>query len=411
LQPVIIVPGSKKTFWGNKNDTAATIDKLVGYDVLDQVKIIEMNDEKHLLELLEEHKIKVVVHISAYLDKEIHSYVLPKSKDKGVKWCVLGSNGDELRVVDYDRGEIIEKWDLITIVNDLWRKWIVEYLESVNPQKVKYAQDTIPIGNPILDQISQLKFKKGDILTKYNLPAGKKMIFLAPLADYSIPLIYKMVFFSKFMAKIINLPILKQLFKKYIRGRKNALIKDFDIIYNYADILRKIRCFADNNNAVIICKRRHKDKELKKCEKKYIDIIFEEGSFYPFLTLELMSAVDVYVGFESLCLLEAISLGKPAVNLISPMRMYFSDTGLNGVNWNKLWLDENAIFKIKNVSDVYKLYESKGWDEFCQKMKGSLTEQIQKYDNNHREQLLKTFLGSTEFNSSRRFLNAVEKIL
>lgn len=411
LEPVIVIPGSKNTFWGNKNGTAATIDKLVGYDVLSQIKIIEMNDEKHLLELLYEHNIKVVVNISAYLEKEIYSYVLPKSKDKGIKWCVLGSNGDELRVVDQDGGKVIENWDLLTVVNDIWKKWVAEYLEIVNPQKVRYAENAVAIGNPEFDQIPQLKFKREEILKKYGIPADKKMIFIAPAADYSIPVIYKMVFFSKFITKIINLPILKQLFRKYVCIRKDALIKDFDIIYNYADILRRIRYFADNNNAVIICKRRLKDKELKKCEKKYIDVIFEEGSFYPFLTLELMSAADIYVGFESLCFLEAISLGKPAINLISPMRMYFSNAGLNGVYWNKLWLDENAIFKIKDVSGVYKLYENKGWNDFCQKMKDSLAEQTQKYDNSHREQFLKTFFGSVEFNSARRFLNAVETIL
>ena len=34
LEPVIIVPASKYTFWGNKNDTTATIDKIRAYDSL-----------------------------------------------------------------------------------------------------------------------------------------------------------------------------------------------------------------------------------------------------------------------------------------------------------------------------------------------------------------------------------------
>lgn len=411
LEPVLVVPASANTFWGDKNDTAATIDKLGGYDVLNQITIIEMNDEKHLLELLYEYNIKVVVELSAYTNKEIYSYVMPESKKRGIKWCVLGSNGDELRVVDIDGGKLIENWDLITVVNDLWRKWVVRYLEGVNPQKVKYAKEAVAIGNPEFDQIPQLKFEREKILKKYGIPANRKIIFLAPPADYSIPLIYKMLFFNKFMTKIVNLPILKQLFKKYIRGRTDPLIKDWDRIISYVDVFKKIKKFSDRNNALIICKRRNKDKNLKRCERKYVDMIFEEGEFYPFRTLELLSVADIYIGFESLCCLEAIGMGKPAINLISSLRLYFSDTGLNGVYWNKLWLDNNAMFKIKNVSEVYNMFKDEDWDQFCKKMEGSLGEQVEKYDNGRREEFLKTFLGSSEFNSARRFLNAAEKIL
>jgi hypothetical protein len=411
LEPILVVPASVNTFWGNKNDTAATIDKLGGYDVLNQIMVIEVKDEKHLLELLYKYNIKVVVEISAYTNKEIYSYVMPESKKRGIKWCVLGSNGDELRVVDIDGGKLIENWDLITVVNNLWRKWVVKYLEEINPQKAKYAQEAVAIGNPEFDQIPQLKFEREKILKKYGVPTDKKIIFMALPADYSIPVIYKMLFFNKFITKIINLPVLKQLFKKYVCGRKNALIKNWDRIRSYVDVLKKIRKFSDRNNALIICKRRHKDKQLKRCERKYIDMIFEEGEFYPFRTLELLSIADVYIGFESLCFLEAIGTGKPAINLISPLRLYFSDAGLNGVYWNKLWLDDNAMFKIKDVSEVYNMLKDEDWNRLCKKMEGSLSEQIEKYNSGRRQEFLKTFFGGSEFNSAGRFLNAVEKIL
>lgn len=411
LEPVLVVPSSSDTFWGNKNDTAATTDKLAGYDVLNQITVIGMNDEKHLLGLLYEHNIKVVVEFSAYTNKEIYSYVLPESRKKGIKWCVLGSNGDELRVVDIDGGKLIDNWDLITVINDLWRKWVAEYLQEVNPQKVKYAQATVAIGNPVFDQTRQLEFKKDRIREKYGIPSGKKIIMLVLPADYSVPIIYRMVFFNSFVTKIINLPILKHLFKKYVSGKKGALIKDWDRIRSYIDILRRIRDFSDRNDALIICKRRHKDRKLKRCERKYVDMIFEEGEFYPFLTLELMSAADIYIGFESLCFLEAIGTGKPAINLISPLRLYFSGAGLNGVYWNQLWLNENALFKIRDVSEVYNMFKDADWCRFCEKMAGSLSEQVEKYDNGRREEFLRVFLGGSEFNSARRFLNAVEAIL
>lgn len=411
LEPVIIVPGSKNTFWGNKNDTAATIDKLVDYDVLSQVKIVEMNDEKHLLELLYKHNVKVVVDFAVTINKEISSYVLPKSKTRGVKWCVIGSNGDELRVVGVDRGKTIEQWDLITVVNDFWRTWVTEYLKEINPQKAKYAEKAISIGNPEFDQIRQFEFSREDILKRHGLASDKKIIFLAPAADYSIPIIYKLIFFNSFAAKIVNLPVFKQLFKWYVCKRKDALVKGWDGIRGYRDTLKKVREFADRNNAIIVCKRRHKDKKLKRCERECIDVIFEEGMFYPFLTLELMSVSDIYIGFESLCFLEAISLEKPAINLISPMRLYSSESGLNGINWNKLWLDNDAAFKIKDVSVVYQLYRNEDWDGFCEKMEDSLDGQVRGYDNDGREEFLKFFFGSSEFNSARKFLNAVEKIL
>jgi hypothetical protein len=411
LEPVIVIPGSNNTFWGNKNDTAATIDKLKGYDALGQVKIIEMNDEKHLLELLYKHNVKVVVEFSAATNKEISSYVLPKSKDRGVKWCVIGSNGDELRVVDFDGGKTVEQWDLITVVNDFWRRWVTEYLNEINPQKAKYAEKAISTGNPEFDQIPQLKFSRKEILDKYNLPSDKKILFLAPVADYNYPLIYRMLFFNKFVTKIINIPVLKQLFRKYVCAREEALIKNWDTIQNYTDILKKARNFADRNNAVIICKRRAKDGKLKKCEKEYIDFVFEEGSFYPFLTLELMSVSDMYIGFESYCFFEAVALEIPAINFVSPLQLYASKAGLNKVLWDKLWLANDALFKIKDVSEVYKTYIEQDWKKFCKKMEGSLIEQKQKYDNSLRKEFLKAFFGSSEFNSARRFLNAVETIL
>jgi len=411
LEPIMIVPASKHTFWGNKNDTAATIDKLGSYNVLNQISIIEMNDEKHLLELLYEHNVKVVVEFSAYTNKEIYSYVLPESKKRGVKWCVIGSNGDELRVVDIDGGKTIEQWDLITVVNDFWRRWVTEYLEKINPQKAKYAEKAVPTGNPVFDQIPQLKFDRREILRKYNIPADKKIVFLTSAADYSISPIYTMPFFNAFVSKATRFPLLKQLFKKYMCGRPNALIKNWDRLRNYNEILAIIRDFADRNNCIIVLKRRNKDKKLKRCEKKYADMIFKEGSFYPFLTLELLSVSDIYIGFESYCLFEAIASGKPAITLISSLRMASDNIGLNEKLWNKLWLAEDAILKIKNVSDIYKTYINQDWKEFRKRMEGSLTEQEQRYDNTHREMFLKTFWGSSEFNASRRFLNAVEEIV
>ena len=62
------------------------------------------------------------------------------------------------------------------------------------------------------------------------------------------------------------------MFRKYVCAREETLIKNWDTIQNYTDILRKIRSFADRNKAVIICKRRARDGKLKKCEKECFGI-------------------------------------------------------------------------------------------------------------------------------------------
>lgn len=411
LAPALIIPGRGDTLFGNKNNTAASREMLQHYAFYQDVRILEADNEQQLLALLLHNNVKAVVNVVPGESREICEYVMPESRKQGVRWCAMGSNGDELRVVARNKGATIEQWDLITTVNCLWKRWLIDFLAKVNPAKVASAKKIVAIGNPEFDQQEQCGFDRKQIREKYKLPRDKKIIFTISPPTYSVIAPYRRIFLKKWATVAVNLPFVKQRFRRYARSKPGTIITDFDAMRGYETILKTIREFADRNNAIIICKRRNKDKITWPAEKKYLDRIFDEGSFYPFRTLELLYAADMYIGFESHCVLEAIAMGTPAISLIPVLRTEDPEDVFLIETWKRLWCQPDPAFHVQGVSDIYITFNDQQWNAFRLRLRQPLEEQQNKYRRDEREKFMETFFGGTVFNASRRFLNAVETVL
>jgi hypothetical protein len=79
--------------------------------------------------------------------------------------------------------------------------------------------------------------------------------------------------------------------------------------------LSALRRFADANGAVLIGKtrERHRDPEFV---HDYLDELFGDRCFHPFTTLELLRASDLYFGFFSASVIEAIGAGVYAITSV-----------------------------------------------------------------------------------------------
>ena len=66
--------------------------------------------------------------------------------------------------------------------------------------------------------------------------------------------------------------------------------------------------FADRNNAVLIAKTRlkHRDPDYT---AEFFDAIFDDVTYFPFTTLELLSVSSLYFGFASMSVIETVNLG------------------------------------------------------------------------------------------------------
>ena len=405
LDPVIIFPSKTCSIFGNNNNTNAIKEKSKIYGINKSIQIYEINDEFDFLETIKKHNIKVLVYITCILPENIMNYTLPLSKKLGVKWCVLGHTGDELMCLDGSDCEIIKKWDLITTINNKWKSLLKNYITNVNIAEINHVNKIQCIGSPELDQINQFEFNKNKIKIKYGLPTDKRIIFVTSAPTYSIDPKFAKLHLNKFISFIFRLPPFIQIIQRIIENDGNYMVNNFHSIKDYPAIFSLIKQFSDRSGSIIVLKRRAKDLQPKSWEYQFSDYLIEDSSFYPFTTIELLSVADLYIGFGSYTLIEAIALKVPSVSLLCSLYNVESYNYMQKELW-KMWIGNNPGFEIDGVSKIFNLLSSDGWRQFTKLMLDPSL--LFQFNNKKSLEFLKDYLGNDQFDFSKRFSESVE---
>ena len=406
LEPVIIFPSKTCSIFGNKNNTNALIEKSEIYGIHKSIKIYEINDEFDFLEIIKDQNIKVLVYITCILPENIMNYTLPLSKELGVKWCVLGHTGDELMCLDGSNCEIIKKWDLITTINYKWKSILKNYMANLNIDEINNANKIQCIGSPELDQINQFELNQNQIKIKYGLPMDKRIILVTTAPTYSIEPKFKYLHSCKFISLLLRLPPFIHIIKKIIKNDVNYMVTNFHSIKDYTTIFSLIKKFSDRSGSIIVLKRRAKDFKPKSWEVQFSDYIIEDSCFYPFNTIELLSVADLYIGFGSYTLIEAIASKVPSISLLCSLYKVESRNYMQKELW-KMWAGHNPSFEIDGVSKIFNLFSSDGWHQFKKLMLDPSL--LFKFNDLKCHQFLNNYLGNDQFNYSKRFSDAVER--
>ena len=194
------------------------------------------------------------------------------TRGRGVRWCALDHCGDNLIHFVEDEAST-DNWDLTFT--------LAQEPAAFAARLADYECGAMPIGYPELDQLDSVIGDKATCRVKWNLPQHQKIVLFGPAA------------------RPIRLGRVRRWW--------------FHHVY-YRRILWGLRQWANMTGALIVAKTRTKHGDPTWLGR-YCDRIIGDEAFYPFTTLELLRAADLYVGFASAMAIEAAAIGLPQVHL------------------------------------------------------------------------------------------------
>lgn len=195
------------------------------------------------------------------------------SRPIGIRWAALDSCGDNLTFLL--EGHSTANWDLVTTLSEEAKQFAVAETGGY------FGGDLISIGYPELDQLHTVVGDRAACRAKWNLPAGQMVVFFGTAA------------------RPIRLGRVRRWWFQQLR---------------YWQIVRALRAWCDAREALLVAKTRLKHGDPAWLTR-YCDRIIGDVSFYPFTTLELLRAADLYVGFASAMAIEAAAVGIPQLHL------------------------------------------------------------------------------------------------
>lgn len=185
-----------------------------------------------------------------------------------LKWAALEHAGDNLLYLR--EGDSLAGWDFVSFLS-------VEAMAFAD----RRTEGHLAQGYPELDQLSLQTMTREACRAKWNLPAGQFVVVVGTAARPAGMSRTRRWWFAQ---------------------------------YRYWAVMRELRRWADMSRAMIIAKTRAKHDDPAWLTR-YCDRIVGDVSFYPFTTLELLMAADLYVGFASTMAIEACAVGVPSVHL------------------------------------------------------------------------------------------------
>lgn len=172
--------------------------------------------------------------------------------------------------------------------------------EAGSPVEKKF----VVVGNPLFDALSDLKPE--EIRKKYGIPADKKVVLL--------------------MTQNFPFCELEQRWKLVIRiFRFGGWRKLPGILFGpqYRDIIAALRTWCTRENAFLLVKGRTKNYEPPFVLQAADEFLVDRTTWYPPMSLELLSVADVIINMWSTSVLEAAALGVYNVNVRIPLTVEF----------------------------------------------------------------------------------------
>lgn len=185
-----------------------------------------------------------------------------------IRWAALDHAGDNLLAIREDP-DTTDNWDFLSFLSSQAMAW------------ADVAEGHLAQGYPELDQLGSVIGDKEACRKKWNLPAGRFVVVVGTAAR---------------------------------PAGMNRMRRWWFDQYRYWAVMRELRQWADMARATIITKTRAKHGDPAWLTR-YCDRIVGDVSFYPFTTLELLRAADLYIGFASAMAIEACAIGVPSVHL------------------------------------------------------------------------------------------------
>ena len=343
----------------------------------DKVEIHDMDTFQALGSVIHDANINIVI-MESFLESELMRAI----KKSGALVFYLQHSHDVVSVFPYSKTfDEIMLFDKFLLFSDYWAEEMINsYRKNLNltETEVKLLEARlVSVGFPELDQLQG--FDKNQILEKHNLPKDKnKIIFFDPIGYvHHVPNFYYKYCFKPYgtifnKIKLIlkdlkfdfihHFPHIWKFFPYFIK----RIISDGKPI-NYKKLFDTIKRICLDNDYLLVTKSRLKNNDPDFI-KSGVDYYTYDKEYYPYTFLELLFISDVYIGFNSTAVLEAVKSDLPLILFnIFPFNYQYAEYGSGVYKYLEKQSTENESWlNFKEVSENY------NWDDGYEDLKNKL---------------------------------------
>jgi hypothetical protein len=396
--PLLVVPVEPVITFAGKNRVLATGLRLdqVRAELGPDVEIALVPSAQRFLEILEARRVAAVVSVGLRLPAAIRDGVLVPSRRRGTRWCSLGYLYEELLHVIADGARRLDDWDVATTFSAAVIEATVRLFARHGLPDAERLRAFHPIGFVECDQAVGLD--RDGVREAYGLPRDRPVIafMTSPPFDY------------------FTAPLMRALYRQpWYRGRRAAraaarvLARRWPEVTHFAgyrDTVAALRRFADRHGAVLVGKTRDKHHDPPYV-RRAVDDLLTDGAYYPFRTLELLRASDLYVGVSSSTAFEAAFLGTRMRTLVPfPPGVYEQPTFFD--LRQEFFYESPGLWNAPGFSEVTRTYVAEDWEAFTAwAERGALDTTV---DPGVRSAVVERTIGFDDAKASARFLDLVE---
>ena len=258
---------------------------------------------------------------------------------RNTKWAHVQLNIDTF---EYSHEKLLEA-DFNLLISPYWSEVFAHYAEEYGwppDSPRKFNESSLFVGAPGMDVYDQLD--QAEIRRRYAIPEDRPVVLCLSSNTYHL----RSTPWSKYVYAAPSRS--RMLWDVVSKLRDPRSLGDVVRGWNYINVLKKIRDFCDNNNAVFIMKGREKDRDLD-IEKNIADLYLTDTSYYPPTFLELLSVSDLVIGNLSTVVMDVVTAGVPYLLIDLPKPGRHRDSSLLERFENEdpsFWRCKGAIWRL-----------------------------------------------------------------
>jgi len=232
-----------------------------------------------LVGLLDDARADAIVAVGLRMPLWMRQHVMPQTRARGVRWVSVGYLAEELLQVLEDGPALLGEWDLATTASWEALDWCAERLAVLRSRAAaaEARRRFVAVGYPALDPLAKLS--RSGCRTTHGIK-GRTLLFVPAARPHLMPRWRHAAFRGglRWLAPVLGLP-------------------------TYYQVCQAVVQYARRHEARIIIKTRAKNPDPSWLH--HMDMIFDDLTYHPSTTLELVKAADGYCGFASAFAVEA----------------------------------------------------------------------------------------------------------
>lgn len=277
-----------------------------------QVALRRLPEVEAFLQLIRGGSLDAVINMTARvydIEPAALEALRAASRQRGVKWMAVPYLFTQDYFIAENPRAVADTWDCIGTLGPASLTYLESHLRQADPPLAHVLRSRVTVmGFPELDALAESVDAQA-IRRRYGLPLDRPIVYLS-----TAPVVYPLV----------NASWRSRGVERRFRGETDGFFGDLAgriaslgdrQVVSYRRYVQAVRRCADANGACVVAKTRAKHRDPAYL-RQYVDVLIDDTSYYPFTTLELLRVSDLYAGFYSASVMEAVAAGVYAITFL-----------------------------------------------------------------------------------------------